>query len=764
MPDTNKMAAREGAAEESTVDTSSCNYSVSETDKLTVLETVGPCLTKIYKSDGTTDPYDDAASFHYKVVEVSDIHGLSRLLGKLHKNRKRCLIAGAPKGEGMEVGNVEGSVTRTNANFTDQPLHSFVIDIDGYRPGFADPIADTEQAVLDFFTDNLSPAFQDCSFYWHLSSSAGMPGKEGILKCHVWLWSKTAYTCAQLTEWAKSIGPAVDRAVYRRVQIRYTADPIFEPGRIDPVPFRCGFHQGKTDYVDLIIDQATLDKAREQGSGEGGRDMAIETLPSDKDGLIGAFHKAFTAEDVLLHHLEGFEQVTERRYTWLDGGGTPEGVWVHDSGEMIGSSHNTWPIDGRANLWDVVRVFKFGDLDHREGEEEDFETLGEFQVGSRPSDLAMKAWAAQLPELKEILEAEALEQINAQSDFAEEESATADDQEADAEPSESSKSLKTLTMTQLMAMPQPKWLVKNLLARDSLALVYGQSSVGKTFAVIDIALAVARGTGEWFGRKAKSGGVFYIAGEGARGLVNRMKAYCQHHGVDPEEVQASFYAGALNLLDENAAEIAKETVRQLKPSLVIIDTLATTMIGGDESSAKDMTSYLASAKMLRRASKACVLIVHHSGKDESRGARGSSSLRAAVDTEIAITQNGDVRIMRITKQRDGIAGVEVGYQLQAVDLGMDEDLESITSCVVTPADVPGQPAKPLGAVQSQIMDAIGFDMTITKERLYDVVIPLLPLTQGKSDRRRERVNQALKSLESSGHIEINAEGVITASF
>lgn len=763
MPDTNKMAAREGAAEESTVDTSSFDYSVSETDKLTVLETVGPCLTKIYKSDGTTDPYDDAASFHYKVVEVSDIHGLSRLLGKLHKNKKRCLIAGAPKGEGMEAGNVEGSVTRTNANFTDQPLHSFVIDIDGYRPGFADPITDTEQAVLDFFTDNLSPAFQDCSFYWHLSSSAGMPGKVGVLKCHVWLWSKTPYTCAQLTEWAKSIGPAVDRAVYRRVQIRYTADPIFEAGRIDPVPVRCGFHQGKTDYVDLVIDQATLDKARDQGSGEGGSDMVLKD-PSEKEGLIGAFHKAFTAEDVLLHHLEGFEQVTERRYTWHDGGGTPEGVWVHDDGQHIGSSHNTWPIDGIANLWDVVRVFKFGDLDHREGEEEDFETLGEFQVGSRPSDLAMKAWAAQLPELKEILEAEALEQINAQSDFAEEGSATADDQEADAEPSESSKSLKTLTMTQLMAMPQPKWLVKNLLARDSLALVYGQSSVGKTFVVIDIALAVARATGEWFGRKAKSGGVFYIAGEGARGLVNRMKAYCQHHGVDPEEVQASFYAGALNLLDENAAEIAMETVRLLKPSLVIIDTLATTMIGGDESSAKDMTSYLASAKMLRRASKACVLIVHHSGKDESRGARGSSSLRAAVDTEIAITQNGDVRIMKITKQRDGIAGVEFGYQLQAVDLGMDEDLESITSCVVTPADVPGQPAKPLGAVQSQIMDAIGFDMTITKERLYDVVIPLLPLTQGKPDRRRERVNQALKSLESSGHIEINAEGVITASF
>lgn len=385
----------------------SADSTVSQADYVTVLETIGPCLTKIYKSDGTTDPYDDAASFHYKVVEVADLQGLVRLLGKLHANKKRCLIAGAPKGEGMEAGNVEGSVTRTNANFTDQPLHSFVIDIDGYRPGFADPIADTENAILDFFADHLPTAFQDCSFYWHLSSSAGMPGKEGVLKCHVWLWSKTAYTCAQLTEWAKVIGPAVDRAVYRRVQIRYTADPIFEPGRVDPVPVRCGFHQGATDYVDLVIDEETLAKARDQGSGEGGHDMVLRD-PSEKDGLIGAFHRAFTAEDVLLNFLEGFEQVTERRYTWHGGGGTPEGVWVHDDGQHIGSSHNTWPIDGIANLWDVVRVFKFGDLDDTNAEET-FETLGEQQVGSRPSDLAMKAWAGELPELKEFLQQEAAE-------------------------------------------------------------------------------------------------------------------------------------------------------------------------------------------------------------------------------------------------------------------------------------------------------------------------------------------------------------------
>lgn len=402
MPDTNKK----GAPAEAPETTSCCSDSTSnQGNTITILETVGPCLTKVYKANGVSEDYGDAASFRVHEELIRDLkHFADYHQEELRGSKRLGIIRG--KFVGTELGekaNVTGTYCRTNANFTDQPLHLFMIDIDGYRPGFADPIADTEQAVLDFFTDNLSPAFQDCSFYWHLSSSAGMPGKEGILKCHVWLWSKTPYTCAQLTEWAKSIGPAVDRAVYRRVQLHYVCDPIFEEGRIDPVPVRCGFHQGKTDYVDLAIDDATLAKARDQGSGEGGSDMVLKD-PSEKDGLIGAFHKAFTAEDVLLHHLEGFEQVTERRYTWHDGGGTPEGVWVHDDGQHIGSSHNTWPIDGIANLWDVVRVFKFGDLDHREGEEEDFETLGEFQVGSRPSDLAMKAWAAQLPELKEILE------------------------------------------------------------------------------------------------------------------------------------------------------------------------------------------------------------------------------------------------------------------------------------------------------------------------------------------------------------------------
>lgn len=367
-------------------------------DNLTVLETVGPVLTKTYKADGTTEAYGDAASFKVAQVSVSSITDLATLLGKLHKKPKRCLIHGAPKPEAeREPGKVAGTWLRSNVNFDDQPLHTFLIDVDGFEPFASDPVREPAEAVQEYLQSCLPPEFQRASFYWHLSSSAGMPGKESKLKVHLWFWLKTPYTCAQLTEWANVVGTVVDRAVYRKVQVRYTADPLFEEGRIDPVPVRAGLHRGETDELDLVINEALLAQAREQGGGTGGDDMKLKD-PSEKDGLIGLFHRTFTPEEVLLQHLEGeFEQATERRYTWHNGGGTPEGVWVHSDGMHVGSSHNTWPIDGIANLWDVVRVFKFGHLDETE---DDFERLAMDDVGHRPSDKAMLEWAGALPELQ----------------------------------------------------------------------------------------------------------------------------------------------------------------------------------------------------------------------------------------------------------------------------------------------------------------------------------------------------------------------------
>ncbi len=389
------------------------------TDHITVLECHEQYnLTKTYLADGTRRDADAAASFKEHKEETKGWPGLRDLLSTLHKMPKCCPVRGAFVGRSAATkGRGPGFFVRDSTNFNDQPLHWFMIDVDNFEPDFVSSIDHTELAVQDYIAQVLAPkhpAFLRASFYWHLSSSAGVTyekvGQDGSrmiiepgnkLKCHIHFISKTPYTSAQMTAFAKDVGPQVDASVFRRVQYNYTADPIFE-GREDPIRERSGFHQGTDEYVDLVLCDSLLTSARVTGSGEGGNDMKLVD-PSEKDGLIGLFHKTFSAEQVLLQLLDGdFEYVSQRRWTWLTGGGgTKEGVWVHDDDMHVGSSHNTWPIVGIANLWDLVREFKFGHLDEVETEDAfERENAEGTSCGHRPSDQAMREYAAGLDEIK----------------------------------------------------------------------------------------------------------------------------------------------------------------------------------------------------------------------------------------------------------------------------------------------------------------------------------------------------------------------------
>ena len=375
-------------------------------DSLTILETLGPLLTKVYKADGSTEAYGDAA--HYKIhqVPVANLTELSALLTELEPMSNRCQIHGRFAGKDKAMATkYKNAYARTNQNFTDQPLHTFIIDVDKYKPGFGDPVEEPDICIQEYIRKVLPPEFQGVSFHWQLSSSAGQPSNLDVLKCHVWFWLETPRKCSELYEWAKAIGPQVDKVVYRRVQVRYTASPIFEEGRTDPVPVRSGLCRGLRDTLPLVIGEAMLAQARDQGTGEGGNDKTLVD-PAEKDGLLGLFHKTFSAEQVLLQLLEGeFEQVSQRRWTWLNGGGTPEGVWVHDDDMHVGSSHNTWPIDGIANLWDLVREFKFGHLDRSDDAFEQVD-LDNLLIQAKPSHLAMIEYASGLEEIKAAIAAE----------------------------------------------------------------------------------------------------------------------------------------------------------------------------------------------------------------------------------------------------------------------------------------------------------------------------------------------------------------------
>ena len=121
----------------------------------------------------------------------------------------------------------------------------------------------------------------------------------------------------------------------------------------------------------------------------------------------------------------------------------------------------------------------------------------------------------------------------------------------------------------------------------------------------------------------------------------------------------------------------------------MVDTLAMTMGAGSENDSADMGQYIKNIMLLKSIFNCHVMIIHHSGKDRGKGARGHSSLRAAVDTEIEVKADGLVRLATAHKQRDLENGKKVAFSLMGVQLGFDEDGDQITSCVVRAEELSG---------------------------------------------------------------------------
>jgi RecA-family ATPase len=232
-----------------------------------------------------------------------------------------------------------------------------------------------------------------------------------------------------------------------------------------------------------------------------------------------------------------------------------------------------------------------------------------------------------------------------------------------------------------------QFVVKGLIVAGSLIVVFGESNSGKTFFVIDLVLAIANGQ-PWRGRKVQRGLVIYIAGEGTDGIKNRIAAY-QRRGFIESGIPLAIVNRAADLLHLDGdlagvlALVAKaESESGEKCELIVVDTLARAMAGGDENSGEDMSALIANSDRLRRETGAAVLMIHHSGKDASKGARGHSSLRGAVDTEIAIEGQTGRRTATVLKQRDLPSGQVFAFELEQQMLGHDEDGDPVTSCIV----------------------------------------------------------------------------------
>lgn len=302
--------------------------------------------------------------------------------------------------------------------------------------------------------------------------------------------------------------------------------------------------------------------------------------------------------------------------------------------------------------------------------------------------------------------------------------------------------------------PAAEWIVKGVLPRGELVVAYGESGAGKTFAVLDLALAVARGA-PWRGCRVRRGRVVYVAAEGSGGLRKRLTAYARHHQVDLAAVDLLVVPAAPNLLLKDDALGLSRAIAALGPaSVIVIDTLAQTTPGGNENAAEDMGKALAHCKGLHRATGATIVLVHHSGKDTSKGARGWSGLRAAADAELEVVRLGTARVVQVTKQKDGDDRGRWAFDLVEVPLDLDEDGDVVSSCVVVEAEMPaaGGPLKPLGKNET-IVNAVVQEFAQAQTTGIEVAAVLaeavrrMPApSEGRRDTRRQMAKKALMAL------------------
>lgn len=239
---------------------------------------------------------------------------------------------------------------------------------------------------------------------------------------------------------------------------------------------------------------------------------------------------------------------------------------------------------------------------------------------------------------------------------------------------------------ELLAEPVPRDRIQGLIPARGVVVMYGDAQAGKTFWAMDLCAHIALGL-PLHVQHVQQGSVLYVIAEGQGGFPKRLRALVQKF---PDLPAAPFRVirQAVNLRElKNDLLIRARDVEEDGGGLglVVLDTLSQTLFG-DENGA-DVIEYIGAANWLAQQIQCPILVVHHEGKDSSRGMRGHSALRGNVDAVIHVRANsGGGRLLTTDPAQGGKTRddepVNLGFRLEAVPVGRDVSGREITSCIV----------------------------------------------------------------------------------
>lgn len=285
-----------------------------------------------------------------------------------------------------------------------------------------------------------------------------------------------------------------------------------------------------------------------------------------------------------------------------------------------------------------------------------------------------------------------------------------------------------LTTSQLRRLPKPTWTVDDILSKPSVAMLYGPPGIYKTFVALSWGLCVATDT-PWEGAslyRVDAGPVIYVAAEGAYGLTPRIDAWESWYQSTAKNVR--WCPGPINLMSATQVDAFIQVARDDQPALVVFDTLARCMTGGDENSAKDVGIAVENLGHISRQLDATALVVHHSRKDGS-GYRGSSAMEGAVDTNIEMSRSGTTVTLMCHKQKN--AAPFVSIELEAFEVAGSCAMRGVAQGGSVPPrgdtliDLLCQMSATGAVPTATLREAAGEDLEIPKRSYYRIMASLV---------------------------------------
>jgi hypothetical protein len=614
----------------------------------------GLLMAKRHRWDGekvVTSPYSRERDFAINTVKLNGFDVMAALLQHLTKLPHTFIVRGEPLPETNRDHcrrlYYPDPETGEAATFAEAARHWFAVDMDKVpHPAHINVAANPDPAI-EYLISLLPPELHKASCWWQFTSSQGLPGHEDTLSARLWYWNREPLDDIALKRWAlaanKSAGrKIIDPKLYCAVQPHYIASPVFD-SMPDPVPWRHSVHRSVDDTVSLVIPEPDPADPRIYNGGTTGLgvDAYIRQIGGE-DGFRGPMVAAIGS------------------YFAINGpNADPEPIKARLRQAILAA-----PDGGRGD----ATIKRYASQSHLD---------------------AIIAWVKEQERAKRTaadlgpgLNGAAIDSTN---------------NGAGAEPRISGQPkyrFKILRFSEIQRDKHPRYLVKRLIPRRGLVCVWGPPKAGKSFWVLDLVMHVALGW-PYGGREVEGGPVLYVACEGQFGFPDRVEAFKRAKLADRSE-EPEFYllSTRLRLVTDLIQLIAEIKVQfdTIKPIAIVIDTLNRT-IEGSESKDEDMGAYLTAIERLEDEFDCLIILVHHCGMDRTHP-RGHTALPGTVDGQIALKTIGRGKaVAEVELMKDGPEGEQVFFQRREVEVGLDDEGNMVSSCVVDLIDAAAQGGK-----------------------------------------------------------------------